>query len=371
MFGFYNLLLSVNVSQQSFEITPIPDSVLTRKLGGKGLAAHLLLESNPPGADPLGPSNNLIFATGPMAGTSIWGTCRYGIFTKSPRTHFFSQSYSGGTALEYITATGMDAIMVYGASDTPVWLEISDASVAFHPADDLMGLDGMETQNRISNIMNSRTGQSRNSTRRCGVITIASAGKDLVSFAVSGNDYRRIADRTGMGAVMESKNIKAVAFSGSSTKQVAHPDALKAFKKEMAQQCEVKSNACLQCFMSSGILSTVPKGTCRLRELSGKPKQAEPVDKKKKENHATAFCDWEDRRSLFDTFLLCPFYRDMYQWEELSTMINAVTGLKLDIDGMRNICKSVSDDIRCFNLRESLVPGYDHLPGRSFKQGLP
>ncbi len=557
MFGFYNLLLRINVSQESFEITPIQDSVLENKLGGKGLATHLLLENNPPGVDPLSPDNHLIFTTGPMAGTSVWGSCRYGVYTKSPQTGFYSESYSGGTVGEHITATGMDAIMIHGAADRPVWIEISEASVIFHPADDLAGLDTMETEDKIKDWIQ----QNRSGKNKCGVITIGPAGENLVSFAVIENDYWRSAGRTGVGAVMGSKNIKAIAFRGQSKKETAHPAIVKEFAKKLAikskddagvaayktmgtpmlvdimhgvkgfpseywkkgsvphqdkinatalhERCEVKPRSCLKCFMACGRLSTVkegkhkgltlegpeyetiysfgglcgidniediiylndlcdrlgmdtitagnlsaftieavhqgkveyqieygkteqisnllkdisarhgigdtlakgiiatakkwnmedqaihvkglepagydprilpgmglaygssPRGACHLRATFYKPELSGLVEPDKIEGKAEVFTEWEDRLTLFDTFILCRFYRDLYQWDELSTMIKGVTGLELDTDGMRKIAARVSDDIRRFNLREGLVPEDDHLPKRFYKEALP
>lgn len=83
MFGFHNQLLVIDAGRKSFERKPVADELLRTTLGGKGLGTHLLLEHNPPAVDPLAPENHLIFATGPAAGSAIWGSCRHGVFTKS------------------------------------------------------------------------------------------------------------------------------------------------------------------------------------------------------------------------------------------------------------------------------------------------
>ena len=308
MFGFYNMLLRVNASHESFELKTLPDQVLCDKLGGKGLATHLLLENNPPGVDPLSPENHIIFTTGPVAGTSIWGSCRYGVYTKSPQTGFYSESYSGGTVAEHMASTGFDAIMVYGSADRPVWLEISEDSVTFHSAEDLRGLDTFETENRVKAWIK----ENRPESKKCGVITIGPAGENLVSFAVIENDYWRSAGRTGVGAVMGSKNIKAIAFRGKSKKKLADPSLVKEFSKTLArksredagvkayktmgtptlvdimnhvggfptqywkkgrapfqdkingpalhERCDVKASSCLKCFIACGRLATVKEG---------------------------------------------------------------------------------------------------------------
>lgn len=100
MFGCFNKLLNIDATKHDHHKEDVGDEILERTLGGKGLALlHLLLEKNPPGVDPMSPENLLVFATGPAAGTQIWGSCRYGVFTKSPQTGYLSESYSGGFCL--------------------------------------------------------------------------------------------------------------------------------------------------------------------------------------------------------------------------------------------------------------------------------
>ena len=98
MFGLYNLVLRVNATQKSFDLKTISDELVERTLGGKGLATRLLLQYNPANVDPLSADNHLIFATGPVTGTGVWGSCRHGVYTKSPQTGYYSESYSGGKA---------------------------------------------------------------------------------------------------------------------------------------------------------------------------------------------------------------------------------------------------------------------------------
>ena len=132
MYGFYNRLLRVDLSAQTWIAEEISDDILTRYLGGKGLATHLLLENTPTGVNPLAPETPLILATGPATGTVLAPASRYGVFTKSPLTGIFSESYAGGHVAPKIKATGYDAILLQGTSETPVYLEISDEEVIFH-----------------------------------------------------------------------------------------------------------------------------------------------------------------------------------------------------------------------------------------------
>ncbi|MFO7840344.1 MAG: aldehyde ferredoxin oxidoreductase N-terminal domain-containing protein, partial [Desulfosalsimonadaceae bacterium] len=192
MHGCYNTLLNIDATQRRHQVEKISDEILQSTLGGKGLAARLLLERNPPKVDPFSPDNHLIFAIGPATGTSIWGSCRYGVFTKSPQTGYFSESYSGGTVGTRMAQTGYDAVSITGASPDPVWIEISDQEVVFHDASELMGLETFETEDRVKAWVK----ENRPDTRNCGVVTIGPAGENRVRFAVIENDYWRSAGRT-------------------------------------------------------------------------------------------------------------------------------------------------------------------------------
>jgi aldehyde:ferredoxin oxidoreductase len=153
MNGFFNRILKINVTKKTYRIETIEDGLLEKYLGGKGLATHLLLQQNPAGLDPLAPENHLILAIGPVTGTSTWGSCRQGIFTKSPQTDFYSESYSGGTVAEHMVRTGYDAFIIHGATDRPVWIHVTDSDVRFKDAQDLWGLDTYHTENRVRSLL--------------------------------------------------------------------------------------------------------------------------------------------------------------------------------------------------------------------------
>ena len=134
MKGFFNQLLRINLSKQKSTVEPIPESILRSYLGGKGLGSYLLLKENPPHIDPFSPQNRLIFTLGPLADTPFYGSSRYAVFTKSPQTGIYSESYSGGKITLSFSRTGYDAIIIEGKSSHPIFLEISDKEVIFHPA---------------------------------------------------------------------------------------------------------------------------------------------------------------------------------------------------------------------------------------------
>jgi aldehyde:ferredoxin oxidoreductase len=140
MDGFYGRILRIDLNNKAFHIEELGDEIYEKYLGGKGLASYLLYELNPPGVDPLAPENNLILATGPVTGSAIWGSCRYGAFTKSPQTGFYAESYSGGRVPEAVDSTGFDAIVIQGKSADPAVLAIHPEGADFHDGGDLWGM---------------------------------------------------------------------------------------------------------------------------------------------------------------------------------------------------------------------------------------
>lgn len=554
--GFFKKYLVIDLTTKTTETFPLEDSLLRDYLGGKGLATKLLLEHNPRGVDPLGPENCLIFATGPVSGTPVWGSCRYGIYTKSPQTGFYTESYSGGTVGDYMSRTGFDALVIKGASRDPVWLEIFDGGVRFHSAKDLWGLDTYRTEDEVKK----RIQEQNPDNPKSGVVVIGPAGENQVAFAVVENDYWRSAGRTGAGAVMGSKGLKAIAFWGDKKKDLADPAKIKAFARTMAkigkddagvkayktmgtpmlvrimntkggfptrywhkgsfdkwerisaealhEHCDVQPHACLKCFIACGRLSTIKKGrhrglkiegpeyetiyafgglcevdqieeiaylndicdrlgmdtisagnlvgftieaarkrkidiridygdvdaiaslledmaarkgvgevlakgikyaakewnmeedaihvkglepagydprllkgmalaygtsdrgACHLRATFYKPELSGMIDPEQIKGKAQVFVEWEDRLTIFDTLILCLFFRDLYQWGELSEIIEGTTGLKLDKQGMRAIAANITNATRRFNLREGLCPEDDKLPSRFYKEAI-
>jgi aldehyde:ferredoxin oxidoreductase len=197
MKGFCNKILYIDLSSRTHRVDAIDDSVFYRYLGGKGLATHLLLEHNPPGVDPFSEENHLIFALGPVTDTPISGSSRYGVFTKSPLTGFYSESYSGGKTAEPMSRAGYDAVVLHGKSATPVFLEITDKVVKFHDAARLWGKGTYETEDGVLEAVGVKGAKA---------VVIGPAGENLVRFALIENDYWRSAGRTGVGVQHKRTN---------------------------------------------------------------------------------------------------------------------------------------------------------------------
>jgi len=230
MHGFYGKILKIDLNSKQFATEVISDDICERYLGGKGLAAYLLYELNPPGVDPLSPENTLIFATGPLGGSTIWGTCRYGVFTKSPLTGLFAESYSGGRTPDAIDAAGFDAIVIQGQSSQPTVLTIHPDGVDFHDAGDIWGMETYAAEDAVKERF------SRPEYSKKGAVVIGPAGENLIRFAVVENDYWRSAGRTGAGTVMGAKKIKGVLFTGDCKRSHADASAVKDFSKNFMKE---------------------------------------------------------------------------------------------------------------------------------------
>ena len=247
MKGFHNKVLHIDLSQMSFEEESIDDAIYREFLGGKGLATHLLLKDTKAGVKPLSPENVIILATGPVTDTRIYGSCRYGVFTKSPLTGIYCESYSGGRVAEPLSRTGYDAIIIRGASNKPVYLEISPQKVIFHDASHLWGKDTYETEDAI---------REEVGRRDSGICTIGPAGENLVKFALIENDRWRSAGRAGAGAVLGAKKVKGLAVYGDVRRQIAHPEMVSQLWEEMRQACKKDPGA--EKFYNEGTVQIVP-----------------------------------------------------------------------------------------------------------------
>jgi aldehyde:ferredoxin oxidoreductase len=240
MKGFFNQLLRINLSKQKSTVEPIPEPVLRSYLGGKGLGSYLLLKENPPHIDPFSPENHLIFTLGPLADTPFYGSSRYAVFTKSPQTGIYSESYSGGKITLPLSRTGYDAIIIEGRSNHPIFLEISDKEVIFHSASSLWGKETYEAEEAILKKVG----------KNSGALVIGPAGENLVKFAVIESEHWRSLGRAGIGAVMGSKKLKGVAFHGKKRREVADPYSLKRLAREFKDR--VKGNQIIHMYKKYG-----------------------------------------------------------------------------------------------------------------------
>ena len=541
MKGFFNRIAVVDLTAEEFSVEPVSHEIYERYMGGKGLASYLLCERNPARVDPLAPDNHLIFAAGAATGTVTWGSSRYGVFTKSPLTNFYCESYSGGRVPEKISATGYDAVVFKGKADRLTVVEIDEEAIRFHDAHDLSGLDTFETETRVKQMCPG-----------AGAVVVGPASENGVAFATIKNDGYRCAGRTGAGTVLGSKNVKAVAFRGKRKRTVHDQETLSTIAKELAAEskehpgvkayktmgtsqlvnvlntvgafpseywkkghcphyekinadalhdrCEITPHACAKCFLSCGRMgrvkqgrhkgmelegpeyetiyafgglcmidsieeiaflnrlcdslgmdtittgnlcsfameayslgqsdfeirygdventeklirliaekqgigeilakgivpaarhwdmedravhvkglepagydprvlkgmglgyATSDRGACHLRATFYKPELSGVIDPDTIEGKAELFIDYEDRLTIFDTLILCRFFRDLYTWELLEEVVAALTGIDGSKESLKQIAGNITAKVREFNVREGLVRSDDSLP---------
>ncbi len=213
MGGYMGQVLDVDLSSGDIRNYPLPEKTLALYVGNKGLAARLLYDLLEPGVDPLCPDNVLIVTTAPMTGTGAPSTNRFNVTTKSPLTGAIADSNCGGNFGVYLKRAGYDALIIRGRASQPVYLDICDDDISIKDARELWGLDTEETQERFS--------------KKTGMLVIGPAGENLVKYACIISE-ERVAGRAGVGAVMGSKNMKAVVAAGSKRPQVAYPEQYKA-----------------------------------------------------------------------------------------------------------------------------------------------
>lgn len=557
MFGFYGRVLTVDLSHNTYRIESLPDDYLAQCLGGKGLATRLLLERNPTGVDPLAPQNHLIIATGPFCQSRLWGGSRYGVYTKSPLTGFYAESYSGGKVPEAIDSAGYDAVIFCGKSDQPTVVSVHPDGAEFFPADDLWGADTYTAEQEALRRFSVKSEAFSNP----GAVVIGPAAEKLVKFALIANDKWRCAGRAGVGTVMGAKQLKGIVFQGDRMREIFDPDTVAEYAKTFSKThmkspgpqayramgttmmvalmntvgafpakywsqgtCDhwerisgetyhkehtVKPHACAKCFMACGRMATIrqgrhkdlqiegpeyetiyafgglcmvedmaeiaylndlcdrlgmdtittgnlcaltmeakarglveydidygevdkiaaliekigvrqgigdiladgivaagrywgvedlaihvkgmepagydprvlkgmgltfataPRGACHLRTTFYKPEVAGLIPPEQVENKAQMLIDFEDRLNIFDTLILCRFYRDLYPWEELEKTIHGITGLPLSADALREVAASITTMTRQFNINEGWRPEDDRLPKRLHNEALP
>jgi aldehyde:ferredoxin oxidoreductase len=548
--GYFGRVLEVDLTTHRYQVLDIPKKVYQTYLGGRGLATWILINLGVPMAEPLSPENLLVFALGPASDTKIWGSSRYGVFTRSPLTGLFGESYSGGRVAEPMSRTGYDAFIIKGKSEKPITLVVSNKDVEFRDARELWGLDTYKTQDALGEAVGNR----------CGVLVIGPAGENLVKCALIENNYWRSAGRSGIGAVMGSKNLKGIAFYGDLQRPVAEPNILDelwdrwkvdglnhpaaaAFRENgtlgmlpiindyqafptrywqagklkgwdkltvqtLKENLEVKPHACAKCYIACGRMSRVktgrhqglkiegpeyetvysfgglceilsleeiaylndlcdrfgmdtisagnlvslaieasrmgknvlkidygdvdqiaellrqiayrkgagavlsdgirsaakiwdiedlaievkgmepagydprilpgmalsyatsPRGACHMRATAYKVDLGGLIPRKEIIGKAAAVIDLEDRATIQDSLILCRFYRDIYEWDGLITIIRGLTGIQIDQPRLTQLASNIRNLVQKYNIRNGWNRSLDTLPARFFKEPI-
>ncbi len=224
-----NNLLRINLTEGTVTKEKIPDSVVFQYMGGTGYITYYLYKEVQPKIDPLGPENKIIIAPGPIQGTRIPVSGRYSIGTKSPLTGLYLDSNAGGFLGPEIKFASYDLIIIEGKSSKPVYISIKDQNVEIKDATDLWGGFVFETDVLIKGLEHEP---------KMRIITIGPAGENLVKFACTTSDNFRNAGRGGLGAVFGSKNLKAVAFKGSTRPTDGNENKIELIRKDIVQRAK-------------------------------------------------------------------------------------------------------------------------------------
>jgi aldehyde:ferredoxin oxidoreductase len=217
-------ILFVNLSTGELRDEPLDEDLARAYVGGSGLAARMIHDMIDSGTDPLGPDNPLVFMTGPLVGTAMPSAGRMSICALSPLTGIWGEANTGGFFGPELKFAGYDGLVVTGAAERPVWLSIVEGEATLHDAENLWGSDSYATQDLVREAMGEP---------KARVACIGAAGESVVKMAAVMNDHGRAAGRTGMGAVMGAKKLKAIGVRGTNKVPVADPDAFKALVREI------------------------------------------------------------------------------------------------------------------------------------------
>jgi len=225
--GLWGRALIVDLATGEQREEPIDPQVAADFIGGRGLGAHYLFKMLPAGADPLGPDNPLIFTTGPLSGTAAPGGARAAVVTKSPQTGLYLFCITGGKLGPAMKRSGFDVIVLSGRSEEPVYVEVAGGKARLRPARHLWGLDTQATQELIHDEL---------PRGEVAITCIGPAGEHQVPYACLLNE-RRALGRGGAGAVMGSKNVKALAVrAGAEPAPVGDQAAFKAAVKKIGRE---------------------------------------------------------------------------------------------------------------------------------------
>lgn len=222
--GYHGQILRVNLSNKSVTKEAISYQFCRQYIGGAGFAAYYLWKELKPGIDPLGSDNKLIFALGPVTGLALPGSARNAVGAKSPLTGGIAKAEVGGFWMAELKRSGYDAIIVEGKAEKPVYLWIKDGQATIKDATHLWGKETRETEAAIRTELGDDHIQSA---------MIGPAGENLVRYACIMNGLYDTAGRGGLGAVMGSKNLKAVAVRGNNLPAIANEEHLKEIRQRI------------------------------------------------------------------------------------------------------------------------------------------
>jgi aldehyde:ferredoxin oxidoreductase len=258
--GYTGKILIVDLAKSNIMEEQVPDSIYERFLTGVGLGVWYLYRNIPKGADPLGADNILGLASGLLTGTGSLVTGRWVAVCKSPLTGGWGDSNCGGTFSPAIKQSGYDGIFFKGISEKPVYLFIDDSGARLENAEAIWGMDALEAEQHLQ--------EKHQAGKKPAVAVIGIAAEKLSLIAGICNDRGRIAARSGCGAVMGSKKLKAVVLAGTSKIECANGEEMRLLSKDYAEKVKKVQ---FPGFISGKMLPVIDK-------ILGKIQTATPLD---------------------------------------------------------------------------------------------
>jgi aldehyde:ferredoxin oxidoreductase len=246
LFGYAGTILRIDLTHEAVEKQPLSKKLAEDYIGGRGFVAHTLFTEMPQGADPLGPDNLLIIASGPLSGQFLPASGKTHFGCKSPATGGYGDSNMGGHFGPTLKYAGYDMVILSGCAAKPSLVIIDDSRIEIKPAGSLWGMGSLSAES----LLKKELGENFQ------IITIGPAGENLVVFACITHDFGRQAGRVGIGAVMGSKNLKAIAVRGTGSIPVKDPKALLQEGKRAYQDVRAKP----------GFTGWTPEGTAGITD---------------------------------------------------------------------------------------------------------
>jgi len=245
MFGWQGNILRINLTRKKAVTSTFDSSFAFNHLGGRGFAAKILWDELKPEDNPFSPTNKLVFATGPLTGFGVPNSGKLVVAAKSPLTGGYGDGNIGTNAAVQMRKAGYDAVIIEGKAKTPVFIHVKDKVAEFKDAKDLWGLNSFEVEKQLKTLYGPSV----------GTVSIGPAGENLVKYAMIVSQEGRAGGRPGIGAVMGSKNIKAVVFEGSNMLTAAFP---KEFKEQSAASYrEILTKSGYEFWKKQGTMSTI------------------------------------------------------------------------------------------------------------------
>jgi aldehyde:ferredoxin oxidoreductase len=217
----------IDLDTEEIKLEPLPIEWRQKFIGGRGLDAYLIFKNIPAGCEPLGPDNAVVVSAGLLVGTLASAGARTHIAAKSPLTHLFGSANMGGHFAPEMRWAGIDHFVIRGKSNRPVYIYAHDGEIEIRDADKVWGLGVYDTQTAIRQELGDEETQ---------VLCIGQAGENLVRFAGVMTGRKDAGARTGMGAVLGSKNLKAIACRGTMEIEISHPEQALEYNKEVIDQ---------------------------------------------------------------------------------------------------------------------------------------